>query len=248
LLIDVHCHLDLYGNPGEIVARAKKVGVSKIVSVSMEFNSMTKNLELANSFRNIVKPALGVHPAEVESLPHNELKKAIEFLRENVGKAVAIGEVGLDHYFSKSKDTWRRQEEVFRVMLEVAIDAKLPVIVHSLRAEKDVFHILREYEELQVIIHWYTGPASLVKEGIRRGYFFSITPAISYSAKVRRVVKQVELDHILSESDGPVKYRGVEGEPANCKLVIEKIAEIKNLSVSTVEDSLFENAKQLFKL
>ncbi|MBS7247826.1 MAG: TatD family hydrolase [Candidatus Jordarchaeales archaeon] len=249
MIIDVHCHVDLYEKPEEIVERAKKAGVWRIIAVSMDTNSMWRTLSIAEGFESVVKPALGVHPLAVQLnfSVERDLEEALSLMRRKSDKVVAVGEVGLDSYQSKVGELQLKQEEVFRAMLDFAVEKQLPVIVHSFRAERKTFSILGEYGDLTAIIHWFTGPSELLEEGIKKGYYFSVTPAITYSAKVRRVARRVPLELLFCESDGPVEYRGVIGEPANCRMVIKNIADVKGLEISRVEEALLENVKRVFK-
>lgn len=249
LIVDAHCHVDLYENPEDVLKRAREVGVCGVIAVSMDVESMKRTLSIANASEGMVKPALGLHPLAVQPdfSIDSDLEDALAMLRGNVNRIVAVGEIGLDHYQSREREVQLKQEVVFRAMLDFADEKRLPVIIHSLKAERRVFSILEEYGDLAVVIHWFTGPAELLEKGVRKGYYFSVTPAVTYSSKVRRVARRVPLELLLCESDGPVEYRGVVGEPSDCRMVVEKIADVKGLKTSDVEDALLENVKRIFK-
>lgn len=248
LFVDTHCHVDLYPDLEDIIAHARQAGVVAIVAVSMNIESMEKVMEISNSYSNFIFPSLGLHPEASSNTTETELEKAVKIIKNNSKKLVAIGEIGLDHYFVKSKELYPWQEKIFREMLRISKELNLPVILHTKGAERLVFRILEEYELRKVLIHWYTGPRDLVDIGVQRGYYFSVTPAIAYSKKVQYVAEKVDLDHLLSESDGPVEYNKVRGEPKDCPTIVQKIANIKRYKENEVEEKLFDNAVSFFDL
>ncbi|MEM3586413.1 MAG: TatD family hydrolase [Candidatus Jordarchaeaceae archaeon] len=248
MFVDVHCHIDLYPDLEDVVMRAKQVSVAAIVAVSMDVKSMEKIIEISKRYSRFVFPSLGLHPETSSENDEIELGKAVELIRNNSGNLVAIGEIGLDHYFVKDKGAYPRQEKIFREMLSLAEKLNLPVILHTKGAERLIFETIEEYKLRKVLIHWYTGPKDLIDIGIKRGYYFSITPAIAYSKKVQYIAEKVEIDYLLSESDGPVEYRRVRGEPKDCPIIVQKIANIKRYKENDVEQKLFENAVSFFNL
>ena len=142
---------------------------------------------------------------------------------------------------------WTKQEEILTHFLEFARQHKLAVNLHGKDAEGTLFRILSQYE-LRVQVHWFAGSPELIKEGIKRGYYFSVTPAVLYSEKMRRVVELVPLDHLLTESDGPVTYKGqtsFTGEPALMETVVREIAQIKQQPPTEIEPILYKNAQTL---
>ena len=248
LFVDVHCHVDLYPDFSDVVIRAKRSGVAAIVAVSMDVKSMDIIMKISNRYSGFVFPSLGLHPDACSKTTEMGLTKGLESIRSNSNNLVAIGEIGLDHYFVKSKEYYPWQEKIFREMIRISKELNLPVILHTKGAERLIFKILEEYRLEDVLIHWYTGPRDLIDIGIKMGYYFSITPAISYSKKVQYVVEKVSLDHLLTESDGPVEYNKMRGEPKECVAIVKKIADIKGHSEDEVERKLFENAVSFFKL
>ena len=248
MFVDVHCHVDLYPDFSDVVIRAKRSGVAAIVAVSMDVKSMDIIMKISNRYSGFVFPSLGLHPDACSKTTEMGLTKGLESIRSNSNNLVAIGEIGLDHYFVKSKEYYPWQEKIFREMIRISKELNLPVILHTKGAERLIFKILEEYRLEDVLIHWYTGPRDLIDIGIKMGCYFSITPAISYSKKVQYVVEKVSLDHLLTESDGPVEYNKMRGEPKECVAIVKKIADIKGHSEDEVERKLFENAVSFFKL
>jgi len=247
MLIDVHCHANLYLVLEEIIKDAKNVGVQKIISVGMSFISLERILEISNNFDTIY-PALGIHPEEVTMNKNieNQIDSVINLIKQNKENICAIGEIGLDHHFIKEKELYPLQKKIFKNMLSLAQELDLPVNLHTKGAEKIVFDMLPSYKIPNINIHWYSGPEDLLNIGIDRGYYFSITPAIKYSPAVKKTVEKVDKELLLLESDGPVKYSGKIGTPAMIREVLNTISNIKKIDPKDLELQIEENTKKIF--
>ncbi|MFX1447156.1 MAG: TatD family hydrolase [Promethearchaeota archaeon] len=247
MLIDVHCHINLYLTVDKVIKDACDVGVEKIIAVAMSSISQERVLEIADQY-NEVFAALGIHPEEVkmnEKIEH-QLESIIDLIKKNKQNICAIGEVGLDHHFIKDKELYPIQNRIFNKMLLIAQELELPVNLHTKGAENIIFDTLPSYRIPNINIHWYSGPKKLLKIGIDRGYYFSITPAISYSPAVKNVVLGVDKEHLLLESDGPVKYSGDIGVPSMIKNVLNTISKLKEISPNELEQQIEENTRKIF--
>jgi len=209
--------------------------------------SQERVLEIANKHSEIYA-SLGIHPEEVKMNEEIErqLDSIIDLIKQNKQNICAIGEIGLDHYFVKDKELYPLQKTIFEKMLLLAQDLELPVNLHTKGAEKIVFDTLPSYKIPNVNIHWYSGPENFLKLGMDRGYYFSITPAISYSPVVKKVVLNVDKEHLLLESDGPVKYSGKIGVPAMVKNVLNSISMLKKINSDELEKQIEENTRKIF--
>jgi len=247
LLIDVHCHMNLYLNIDAVLNEASQNRVKKIIAVAMSATSQKRILDLSKQYDSIF-PALGIHPEEVRNNKNieEELDVVIKQIISSEQYLCAIGEIGLDHYFIKNKDLYPLQTKVFKKMLSLAQKLHLPVNLHTKGAEEQIFETLPSYNIPNINLHWYSGPEKYLDIGIDRGYYFSINPAINYSPKVKKIVSLVEISHLLLESDGPVKFSGKVGTPAMIKDVLNEIALIKNLNNNDTEKIIFENTKKVF--
>ena len=176
----------------------------------------------------------------------NQLDSISDYIRSNKKEICAIGEIGLDHHFIKNKELYPLQKKVFEQMLKLAQTLRLPVNIHTKGAEQLVFDTLPSYKLPNVNIHWYSGPEDILKLGIERGYYFSITPAIFYSPVVKKTAMMVDLEYLLLESDGPVEYRGKTGTPVMIRNVLNSIAKIKNIPHKQLEEQIFLNTKMIF--
>ena len=247
ILIDVHCHINLYLTIDKVIKNARDVGVEKIIAVAMSSISQERIIEIASQYDEVFA-SLGIHPEEVKMNEEIEqqLDVIIDLITKNKQNLCAIGEIGLDHYFVKDKELYPLQKKIFDKMLLLAQDLKLPVNLHTKGAEKIVFDTLPSYKIPNINIHWYSGPEKFLKLGLDRGYYFSITPAISYSPAVKKVVLNVDKEHLLLESDGPVKYSGKVGVPAMVKNVLNTISKLKEINSDELEKQIEENTRKIF--
>ena len=213
----------------------------------MSFMSIDRILEVSERYEEIY-PALGIHPEEVQMNKDIEMQldSVLATIRRNRDKICAIGEIGLDHHFVKNKDLYPLQLKIFEKMLSIAQELELPVNLHTKGAEKLVFDMLPSYTIPNINIHWYSGPEEFLKLGIERGYLYSITPAISYSPAVKKTVSMVDIDHLLLESDGPVKYSGRLGTPAMIRDVLKSISKLKDVPINELENKIYENTQKAF--
>jgi TatD DNase family protein len=247
ILIDVHCHINLYLTIDTVINNARDAGVGKIIAVAMSSMSQERVLEIANN-NSEVFASLGIHPEAVNMNDKidQQLDFVIDFIRKNKQNICAIGEIGLDHYFVKAKELYPLQKTIFDKMLALAQELELPVNLHTKGAEKLVFDTLPSYKISNINIHWYSGPEEFVKLGIDRGYYFSITPAISYSPVLKKVATTVDEEHLLLESDGPVKYSGVVGVPAMVKNVLNVISKVREIKPDVLEKQIEDNTRKIF--
>jgi len=209
--------------------------------------SQERVLEIARQ-NNEVYASLGIHPEEIKMNDKIELQldSIIDLIKANKQNLCAVGEIGLDHYFVKNKDLYPLQKTIFNKMLALAQDLELPVNLHTKGAERLVFDILPSYNIPNINIHWYSGPEQFINLGIDRGYYFSITPAISYSPVVKKVALIVDKEHLLLESDGPVKYSGSVSVPAIVKNVLHAISKLREIKSDELEKQIEENTRKIF--
>lgn len=248
MLIDCHCHLNECRETGKVIERAKKNGVERIISASTDFNSNKDNLSLSNKFPGIVFPCLGIHPSNLLRMKEKEVAECIEFIKENSGKCIGIGEIGLDFKHAGRKEERTLQEKIFRELIELGEREKLPLIIHSRYAGKRVLELLEEEKAERVLLHWFNGSGKEFEEGIKRNYFFSIGPSIISSREYTEKVKEIPLENLMLETDSPVEFNGRKAEPSWIKEVGERLAELKEVSMEEIEDETSENALKFFGL
>jgi TatD DNase family protein len=161
---------------------------------------------------------------------------------------IAIGEIGLD---SKYEEIWDKQLMVFNQMLQLAEKLDLPVIIHSRGTTVRIVEMLPSYNLRKVLLHWFSNPISALKKAVESGYYITEGPPTAYSDGIRKVVKKTPLTTLLTETDGPVHYHkspfnGERTTPALIPTVVEAIAEIKKMDVTTVAEQIAKNFEEFF--
>ncbi len=241
---DAHCHLDEFRNVKELVEAAKKKKVSKIVTNAVDLKSMEKSVALAEEFKEI-ECALGLHPSNILRATEGELDAGLRFIRDNIDRCVAIGEIGLDFKHAQEEEGKKKQGYYFAKQLKLAEEFGKPVIVHSRLAVTKATEELPCFKE-KVLFHWFSGSSDELVKAIELGGFFSIGPAVEFDESIQRIALETPLDRLLSETDSPVLFRGKTAKPEWIPRVVEKIAEAKNLRLEEVEAAIEANFKKFF--
>lgn len=241
-LIDTHAHLDELPDLPKALQEARRAGVEAIVAVGMDLASNRHTLAIAAEYPGFVFAALGYHPWEIRE---DEVSETLAFIEQNIGRSVALGEVGLDYKARVKKEL---QREVFGKLIEMALRYRRPMILHCRYSHKRVFSMVKEAGVKGAVFHWYTGPLDLLEEIIEAGYYISATPALSYSPPHRAAVAEVPIDRLLLETDTPVTYRGLEARPHHVALTLQEVAKIKGLTPEEVARQSTENALRFFGL
>lgn len=247
MLVDVHAHLDnkkFENKINEVINRAKEKEVRVIVNNGIDVKSNRETLKLSFEFKTIF-PSLGLYPWDAIKLSKEEIKNELNFIKNQ--KIISLGEIGLDYFHGQNPLDIKKQKEVFVSFLDLAKEMKKPVIVHSRKAEKDVLKILSKYD-LKVVLHCFSGDIELAKEGVGKGYFFSIPPIIVKSERFQKLAEFLPIDNILTETDSPYlsSRQGQVNEPAFVVEALEKISKIKNLKPKEVEEKIWSNFKKVF--
>jgi len=254
-LVDAHIHLsdpEYSGYLDEIIADAKAAGVSALVTNSVDLKSCQNDIKLAEQYPDLIYPALGIHPWNVNFLKQNELQETIDFILQQSQKKrlMAIGEIGLDY---KYETIWEQQMFVFDKMLHLAEQLGLPVIIHSRGTTDKIVDMLQSYNVKRVVLHWFSHPMETLSKAIDLGYFITEGPPVVYSNGIREVVQQTPLTNLLPETDGPVLYRkkpfnGQLTKPSYVKDVLQAIAEIKNVPFCEVAEQVAKNFEDFFSV
>lgn len=250
--VDAHLHLadpGFAGRTEQTIDDATKNKVMRLLSNSVDYETSTQTIALAKRYSPRVLAAIGVHPSTVTNTKDQRLDEFQQLIEENAGSVAAIGEVGLDGKYTQDEQVRKRQLEVFRFFLGLAERRGLPVVIHSRMAVDEVLGTLQDFHLPKVLLHWYDGPLDKLEVIRERGYLISIGPAVFYSRAISQVAANVGLDMILSETDGPVKYRGpFEGQltqPSFIVEVVRKVAEIKGLHIDAVREAVWNNFRKL---
>lgn len=254
MLIDSHCHLDRLkldkydGDLSKAVAAARERGVEKMLCVGISLENREAVVSIAEQFPEVVA-SVGVHPLDVEA-GLASVEQLVEWGAHP--KVVAIGETGLDYYYTQ--DHKRVQQESFVVHLEAAGQANLPVIVHTRDAREDTIALIREHGNLESagVLHCFTESWEMAKQALDLNYYISLSGIVTFknAEELRDVARQVPLDRLLVETDSPylapVPYRGKPNEPAFVREVAEFIAELRGLEYDELAKITGENFHRLF--
>lgn len=250
MFTDTHAHVfkEYYENIDEVVANAHKNGIDRIIVDADNIKSCFEVLELANKYDEVYC-CLGIHPEEVDD-SLEELKKIVEDNKDNP-KFIAIGEIGLDYYWTK--DTKEKQQVLLEEQLKLAEKYNKPVIIHSREATKDTIDILSKYPNVIGDIHCFSGSLETAKIYLKMGYYIGVGGVVTFkNANIKDVIKEIPLDRLLLETDSPFlspePVRGKTNEPANVKHVAEFIANLKGVKVEELSKITEENVNRLFKL
>ena len=254
MLFDTHVHLNAeqYNNDlQEVIDRAQAEGVSLMTVVGFDRPTITKALELCETY-DFIYASVGWHPVDAIDMTPEDL----EWLRELSvhPKVVALGEMGLDYYWDKSPK--EIQKEVFRKQSRLAKEVNLPIVIHNREATADIVAILKEEgaEEVGGIMHCYSGSVEIAMECIDMNFYISLGGPVTFknAKKPKEVAEVVPLDRLLIETDAPYltphPYRGKRNEPAYVKLVAEQIAALRGISFEEIANATTENAKKLFDI
>jgi len=254
-LIDTHAHLDdkrLWKSLDEVINRAEKKGVSRIINVGINLKSSQRSIDISKKYENVFA-TVGVHPHDADEVPTDYIGSLKELTEKNKNQIVALGEMGLD--FFKNYSPKEDQKRVFRAQLELAQEMGLPIVIHDRAASKATLEILKDFRnDLFGVFHCFSGDTEIARKVLDMGFYISFTGNISFekASKLRKVVEFVPLDRMMVETDcpymAPVPFRGKRNEPAYVRLVAETVAEIKGTDLEQVVNETGENATNLFKI
>ena len=255
-MIDTHSHIydEAYdGDFEEVLGRAKDAGVGKMVMPGIDSGCHDRMMECARKLEGYAFPAIGLHPTSVEG---DTWRQELQFVWDNFreGDFVAIGEIGLDEYWSK--DFLEEQKRVFEDQLHFAWEHDLPVIIHSREATEDIFGCLdRVGKPLRGVFHAFSGSYETYCR-IRKhydGFKIGVGGVVTYkNSHLAAFMDKVPLGDILLETDAPwltpVPFRGKRNESSYIRYTAAKIAELKGISIEEVDAATTDNAIKMFSL
>lgn len=262
-LFDVHAHLTsekFSQDVGEVIARAGAAGVSTIVSNGLNITDNEKVLALARAHPS-VRPALGYYPVDVvlggmiaagieyprDPGPIYGADETLSWLQNHADDAVAIGEIGLDRYWVPEQ-FWAEQEQVFRRLVRLAMEANKPIIIHTRKAEQATLEILEELGAPRVIWHCFSSRVKLAQRIAARGHFLSVPANARRSETFTALLRDLPRGQLLLETDCPYlgPESGVRNEPANVRGTAEYAAELWKTDLVQAEGQFTSNFEAIF--
>lgn len=253
-IFDTHTHLNVEqfeGRVEEELTLAKDMGVTRHNVVGFDRPTIEEALELADQHEEIYL-TLGWHPTEAGAYNDQTEAYLLEVLQHP--KVIALGEIGLDYYWmTADKET---QARVFKRQMELAKQLDLPFVVHTRDALEDTYALIKEVGvgPRGGIMHSYSGSLEMAERFMELGMTISFSGTVTFkkALDIQEAAAKLPLDKILVETDAPylapVPKRGRENKTAYTRYVVEKIAELRNMSVEEVAKATTENAERLFHL
>jgi TatD DNase family protein len=254
---DSHAHLgheEIYPSIDSVLERAQAHRVANILNICTNLDTLHKGVALQKKYPWIYTAAA--------TTPHDVAKEGEEvfpIIAEHArnGSLAAIGETGLDYHYYQ--DTFEVQHHFLRRYLQLALECKLPVVIHCREAFADFFKILdEEYivngKHAPGVLHCFTGTLAEAMEVIKRGWFLSLSGIVTFkkSLELREVAKLVPLEQLLVETDAPYlapqSRRGKLNEPGYLPETVAVIAEAKGISIEKVACETASNAFRFLQI
>ena len=265
-MVDTHAHLDFPRFDADrpvVIERARAAGVAVILNAGTDVQSSRRAVKLAADYDSVYA-AVGMHPHDAKKLDGAALAQLRDLARRP--GVVAVGEIGLDFYRDRSpRDVQRR---AFQAQLAWAARLGKPVIIHDRDAHDEIMAILTDWvaglsnspltgngnrsAARLGVLHTFSGDLAMAEEAMALGFYISISGPVTYrnARQLPGIVRALPLDRLLVETDcpflAPHPYRGKRNEPAYVRLVAERIAEIKGISLDEVAQATTANAQHLF--
>lgn len=255
-LTDTHIHLyaeEYEGDRTELINAALNAGVKRFIIPNIDSSSLDGMFQLTKSYPGTCLPMMGLHPCYVKENFRDELKVIYSTLSNPEANAVAIGEIGLDFYWDL---TFRNEQETaLKEQLHWAAEFNLPVAIHSRNSTDEVIAILKELQSLNLkgVFHCFSGDMKQAESILALGFYLGIGGVVTFkNSGLDKIVAEIPIANLVLETDGPylapAPYRGKRNVPSYLKLVAEKIADVKGISLEEVSDITTANAVKLFGL
>jgi len=255
-LIDTHVHLyaeEFEKDLSALMEQAQHAGVSKFFLPNIDTESLSGMVAICERWKGVCFPMYGLHPCSVKDNYESELDIIRKALEENRSSVIAIGETGLDFYWDLTFKA--EQEKAFREQAEWAVEFDLPIVIHSRDSTDALISIIKDINDprLKGVFHCFSGNLLQANEIMDLGFYLGIGGVVTFkNGGLDKIIPEIPLNKIVLETDGPylapVPYRGKRNEPAYLKIVAEKMAALKGISLEELSRQTTENALKLFKI
>lgn len=253
--IDTHIHLDVEDyqeDLPEVIARAKEAGAAKIFVPAVDLFSVDRILDICSRYPGYLYPMIGLHPEEVRT-DYTTILAAMKQRLDKPHSFIAIGEVGLDFYWSREFE--KKQLEAFEQQVCWSIEYQLPLMIHCRKGQNEMIHILKHYErELPGgVFHCFTGNEKEAADFLRFDKFvLGIGGVLTFKkSHLPEVITSVPLSRIVLETDGPymapVPMRGKRNESSYICYIVERLAEVYQMETDAIATETTKNANRIFR-
>ena len=250
MFTDTHCHIyDEYYEEGidSIYIKMKESNITRVINNGCDGKSNKEVISLLGKY-DWMYGTLGIHPESVDTYTEEDLK----YLEEHINdpKVIAIGEIGLDYYWTK--DNKEKQKELFEYQLKLAERVNKPVVIHSREATQDTIDILGKYN-VTGVIHSFSGSYETACIYIKMGYLLGINGVITFkNCNLKDVVDKIDLGNIILETDSPyltpVPYRGKKNDPSHIREIADYVANLKGVSLEELSKETNGNIARCFDI
>lgn len=260
MIIDTHAHIyhkRFDDDQDWMIQRAKDAGVEMIIMPAIDIASIHQAIALCERHEGLYAMT-AIHPSDTQNATEEDFETVAGFCDNP--HVIAVGESGLDYYWDRTFD--EKQQHFFRMHIRLAMEKELPLILHMRdkqgqdEVHRDMVAILKEERaatpaKLRGIFHCFGGPAWLIEEATALGFLLGIGGTLTFkNSGVADIVKDIPMSQLVLETDAPflapAPHRGKRNEPAYTRLVADKLADVKGMSVEEVEEITTANAKGLF--
>jgi len=253
-LIDTHAHLyasQFDEDRGAMINRALEAGVEKIFLPNIDLDSIKGMHDLIEKYPGICYPMMGLHPCDVKEGFEEVLAKIEKELFTNLDKYIAVGETGIDLYWDKSTLNW--QVQAFEVQITWCQQTGLPIVIHARDSIDELIAILQKPKNKGItgVFHCFTGNLTQAQQILELGFYLGLGGVLTFKkSPLVEVVKDLPIDRLILETDSPylapMPHRGKRNESAYVQFVAQKLAEIKDISLTQVAETTTANALRLF--
>lgn len=252
MIIDTHSHIylpEFDKDRADMLIRAENENVQLVLMPAIDKSTHNIMLQAEQEFPAKCLSMMGLHPCSVKE----NFKEELELIRVYFEKRkfVGVGETGLDFYWDRTFT--KEQYESFQFQVDLALQYDIPIVIHSRNSTDECIKVIGENQKskLKGVFHCFSGNTEQAKQVIDLGFYLGIGGVVTFkNSGLDKVMSGVDIKNVVLETDAPylapVPFRGKRNECSYLKYVVEKLSEIKNESVESIQNITTKNAKELF--